>query len=325
MGFFCYPRRFFSSELNYMIFFTGHEFIFNCNVIDNRYRLKWSLKILLLLFNNSLETQTVSLLSCVLFVADALSAQRPRVSPYLFNIWVCVCVCVCEDVFSSQRFTFRSHWCCIATPVTSQTWSRHSTSLPLCLSVSVAPVFIPAFRKENNDLKHLRLFWHDDTFLSGCCKVSVVFTPHFLVLKHCPPSSLSATLTSSSSVRSWCRSTSTWSRSWRPRRSRPISSALSWRTRTPRSRGSKPRYAWARPHLRAHAYINPHALSRTRSDGADQKRAAASELTGEHWSPEITMCVAQRGSSDCRSTTSSSWHEMSVFMFWASKVAPWIF
>lgn len=40
LGFFCYPRRFFSSELNYMIFFTGHEFIFKYNVIDNRYRLK---------------------------------------------------------------------------------------------------------------------------------------------------------------------------------------------------------------------------------------------------------------------------------------------
>lgn len=53
--------------------------------------------------------------------------------------------------------------------------------------------------------------------------------------------SFSVTLTSSSSERCWCRSTSTWCRSWRLRRWRPISCAPSWRTRTRRLRGWNPR------------------------------------------------------------------------------------
>lgn len=59
----------------------------------------------------------------------------------------------------------------------------------------------------------------------------------YLAVFYWPKLSLPATQTSWLSGRCWYRSTSTWCRSWRPRRSQPTSSGTSWRTRTRRSRG----------------------------------------------------------------------------------------
>lgn len=65
-------------------------------------------------------------------------------SIFISHLSVCVPVCVCVVVICSQRFTFRSHWCCTATLVTSSTWSRHSTSVSLHSS-AVFPLFLLSF------------------------------------------------------------------------------------------------------------------------------------------------------------------------------------
>lgn len=82
----------------------------------------------------------------------------------------------------------------------------------------------------------------------------------FCAVPHPPPFPLlsSVTPTSSSSVRSSCRSTSTWSRSWRQRRWQPISFELNWKTRKLRSRDLKLKYARVLPYLCTHTHTHMH-------------------------------------------------------------------
>lgn len=126
----------------------------------------------------------------------------------------------------------------------------------------------------------------------------------------CLLSSSLVTLTSSSSERCWCRSTSTWFRSWRLRRWRPINCAPSWRTRTRRSRGSNRRYQRASTHTHhfqywtfknwiTHSVTHPLTQWRVKVDqtAARYKQPINVQIKTSHWQPHRTQHNAARSHS----------------------------